>query len=70
MMDFLTCLEGNVFNFSFLFQSIDYEGFQRFLRTYLDAEDISPDICKRLFMSFQAAPNVTEDQTDGAKGEL
>ncbi|XP_073470053.1 diacylglycerol kinase alpha isoform X2 [Aquarana catesbeiana] len=48
-------------------ESIDYEGFQRFLRTYLDAEDISPDICKRLFMSFQAAPNVTGDQTDGAK---
>lgn len=67
--EWLSCNQAGL-TFTFLFQSIDYEGFQRFLRTYLEAEDISPELCKRLFMSFQAAPSGTGEEADGAKGEL
>ncbi|XP_063808675.1 diacylglycerol kinase alpha isoform X2 [Pseudophryne corroboree] len=47
-------------------ESIDFEGFKRFMRTYLEADDISPDLCKRLFMSFQAVPNVDGEENQAA----
>ncbi|KAM4699843.1 diacylglycerol kinase alpha [Discoglossus pictus] len=52
-------------------ESIDFEGFKAFMKTYLDTDDISSDLCERLFMSFQAAPSTSkqegDNQTDGAK---
>ncbi|MEE6471538.1 hypothetical protein FKM82_009296 [Ascaphus truei] len=53
-------------------ESIDFEGFKAFMRTYLEADDISSGLCERLFRSFQATPSVVQQrdadtQTDGSK---
>ncbi|XP_030052597.1 diacylglycerol kinase alpha [Microcaecilia unicolor] len=45
-------------------ESINFEGFKLFLRTYLEAEDISDELCQRLFMSFQNVSSENEMQSD------
>ncbi|KAJ6656457.1 hypothetical protein lerEdw1_003745 [Lerista edwardsae] len=45
--------------------SIDFEGFKRFLKSYLDAEEISDELCRHLFMSFQT----TAGQATAEPGE-
>ncbi|XP_069509900.1 diacylglycerol kinase alpha isoform X3 [Ambystoma mexicanum] len=50
-------------------ESIDFEGFKMFMRTYLEAEDISDELCKRLFMSFQTASSVSQQPADIGHGQ-
>ncbi|XP_029450630.1 diacylglycerol kinase alpha isoform X2 [Rhinatrema bivittatum] len=45
-------------------ESINFEGFKLFLRTYLEAEDISDNLCRRLFKSFQNVPSENELQSN------
>jgi diacylglycerol kinase (ATP) len=35
-----------------LFQDIDYEGFRKFLNSYLDTIDTPDELCRHLFLSF------------------
>uniref|UniRef100_A0A671MVD4 Diacylglycerol kinase n=1 Tax=Sinocyclocheilus anshuiensis TaxID=1608454 RepID=A0A671MVD4_9TELE len=41
---------------------IDEEGFRLFLKTYLEVEDFPPDLCQRLFRSFQNSESAKSDE--------
>ncbi|OCT95691.1 hypothetical protein XELAEV_18013379mg [Xenopus laevis] len=53
-------------------ETIDFEAFKSFLKTYLEVDDIPNNLCLRLFMSFQATPPESkengEDEIEGQKG--
>ena len=52
------------------FQPIDYEGFQLFMGTYLEAE-IPEQLCKHIFLSFLKTPSLpSKSSTSSAPGGI
>ncbi|XP_054859927.1 diacylglycerol kinase alpha [Eublepharis macularius] len=50
--------------------SVDFDGFKLFLKTYLETDEISDELCRHLFMSFQTTVGqaTTEPRTQPAPG--
>ncbi|KAG9328491.1 hypothetical protein JZ751_013544 [Albula glossodonta] len=52
-------------------ECIDEDGFQLFLKTFLEVEDFPADLCQRLFHSFQSSEHTGPDRTrPSAKREV
>ncbi|NWI13634.1 DGKB kinase, partial [Crypturellus soui] len=46
-------------------ECVDFEGFQLFLRSYLEADDVPDGLCRHLFRSFQSSARAPPGPADG-----